>query len=72
MIEPRAGIFLGSMTARIRDELWKKACAGGKSGSCFQAWQSPTEQGFDFRVYGDHSREMVDLEGLHLVLIQKK
>ncbi|MFN9294983.1 MAG: type I-E CRISPR-associated endoribonuclease Cas2, partial [Planctomyces sp.] len=27
MLEPRAGIFRGSMTARIRDELWKKAVA---------------------------------------------
>ena len=69
MIEPKAGIFLGSMTARIRDELWKKALKDSRAGSCFQAWRSSTEQGFQFRTFGDTSREMVEFEGLHLVSI---
>ena len=67
MIEPKAGIFLGRTTARIRDELWKKAITESKSGSCLQIWNSPTEQGFQFRVFGEPSRELVEFEGLHLV-----
>ena len=69
MIEPKAGMFLGRMTARIRDELWKKAVDRAGDGACFQAWRSPTEQGFQFRTHGDRSRKMVDFEGLHLVSI---
>lgn len=67
MLEPKAGIFLGRMTARIRDELWKKAIKDRNGGSCLQAWRSPGEQGFQVRVFGEPSREIVDFEGLHLV-----
>ena len=68
MIEPKAGIFLGRMTARVRDELWEKAVKARREGSCLQIWSAPTEQGFSFRMAGDPSRELVELEGLHLVL----
>lgn len=67
MIEPKAGMFLGRMTARVRDALWEKAVKARKDGSCFQAWSAPTEQGFAFRTTGDGSRELVELEGLYLV-----
>ena len=71
MLEPKAGTFLGRMTARIRDELWKKAIAGCKDGGCFQAWSANNEQGFEFRTHGDLSRQMVEIDGLHLVSITK-
>jgi CRISPR-associated protein Cas2 len=69
MIEPKAAIFLGRMTARLRDKLWEKAVAGSREGACLQAWSSPGEQGFVVRTHGDGSRKMVDFEGLHLVSI---
>jgi CRISPR-associated protein Cas2 len=59
------------MTARIRDELWKKAIAGCKAGGCFQAWSTSNEQGFEFRTHGDLSRQMVEIEGLSLVSLTK-
>lgn len=72
MIEPKAGIFLGRMTARIRDELWKKAVAGRRSGACVQIWRSPTEQGFEFRTFGEPSRDFVEFEGLNLVSLARE
>ena len=69
MIEPKSGIFLGRMTARLRDKLWAKAVAGSQGGACLQAWNSPSEQGFVIRTFGDTSRKIVDLEGLHLVAV---
>ena len=71
MIEPKSGIFLGRMTARLRDKIWEKAVVGSKGGACLQAWSSPTEQGFIVRTHGDTSRKIVDLEGLHLVAIPR-
>ena len=71
MLEPKAGIFLGRMTTRIREELWKKATTGCKSGAVFQAWKSSNEQGFAFRTHGDLSRQMVEIEGLSLVSLTK-
>ncbi len=69
MIEPKAGIFLGRMTARLRDKLWEKAVAGSQGGACLQAWRSSGEQGFVVRAHGDTSRRIIDMEGLHLVAI---
>ncbi len=69
MIEPKAGIFLGRMTARIRDELWLKALAGCKGGAVLQMWSATGEQGFQFRAHGDTSRKLREFEGLHLVEI---
>jgi CRISPR-associated protein Cas2 len=60
------------MTARIRDELWKKAIAGSRSGACLQVWSSPTEQGFQFRTFGEPSRQFVEFEGLHLVSTRRE
>ncbi|QDU60461.1 CRISPR-associated endoribonuclease Cas2 [Planctomycetes bacterium Pan216] len=67
MIEPRAGTFLGRMSARVRDELWAKAIDGAKGGTCVQIWRANTEQGFAYRVFGEPQRRLVDIEGLHLV-----
>ncbi|MGO8691753.1 MAG: type I-E CRISPR-associated endoribonuclease Cas2e [Thermoguttaceae bacterium] len=72
MIEPKAGIFLGHLTARLRDKLWEKAVKGCKEGGCLQAWNSPSEQGFVVRTWGDTSRRIVEMEGLHLVAIPSK
>jgi CRISPR-associated protein Cas2 len=72
MIEPKAGIFLGHITARVRDELWKKAVAGRRTGACLQIWTAPTEQGFQFRSSGEASRELVDFEGLYLVATKQR
>ena len=70
MIEPKAGIFLGRVSTRVRDELWKKAIDKSKAGSCVQIWTTnQTEQGFSYRTHGDPTRQFVDLEGLHLVLL---
>jgi CRISPR-associated protein Cas2 len=72
MIEPKAGIFLGRITARLRDKLWEKAVAGSKGGACLQAWSSPGEQGFVVRTHGDTSRKIMDFEGLSLVAIPRQ
>jgi len=71
MIEPKAGIFLGRMTARLRDKLWTKAVGGSRGGACLQVWTTPGDQGFMFRTSGEASRSIVDLEGLHLVAIPR-
>ena len=72
MIEPKAGIFLGRMTARLRDKLWQKAVAGSRGGACLQAWNTPSEQGFTVRTHGDGSRKIIDVEGLSLVAVPHK
>ncbi len=72
MIEPKAGIFLGRVNARVRDKLWQKATEKSAGGACMVIWRSNNEQGFEYRTHGDLSRQMVDYEGLHLVLHRRE
>jgi CRISPR-associated protein Cas2 len=72
MIEPRAGVFVGDVSAMVRDRLWQKACWGAKGGGVMLLHTSQTEQGFSVRIFGDTTRDLVDWEGLTLVHIPKQ
>jgi CRISPR-associated protein Cas2 len=67
MIEVKAGVFLGRMTARVRDELWEAAVKGSKAGSCLQLWDTPSEQGYALRSHGEPSYAPVEFDGLTLI-----
>jgi CRISPR-associated protein Cas2 len=67
MIEPRAGVFVGKLSALVRDELWKMCLETRSIGGMIQVWSSANEQGFDARMFGETSRQLVDHEGLLLV-----
>ena len=60
LIEPKAGVFLGSPTARIRDKLWDKAIRKRKHGYVLQIWSDSSPQGYGFRSEGDSCRQMHD------------
>jgi len=72
MIEVKAGVFLGRMSARVRDELWEAAVKGCKTGSCFQAWDTPSEQGYALRAHGEPSYVPVGFDGLTLIRHPKR
>ena len=67
MIEPRAGVFVGKLSAVVRDLLWEKASKGAKGGAGILLFESKTEQGFSVRSFGEPDRELRDWEGLMLV-----
>lgn len=67
MIEPKAGVFVGKMSAMVRDRLWEKAEQSSKGGAGMMLHSSNTEQGFTVRTFGDTSRSIVDVDGLWLV-----
>lgn len=69
MIEPRAGVFVGKVSAMVRDKLWQKACGTSKGGGVTMIYTINNEQGFTIRTFGDTSRKIVDHEGLWLVCI---
>lgn len=72
MIEPRPGVFVGKVSAMVRDKLWDKACSGSKGGAAILIYPSPTEQGFTARTHGDPTRQLIDWEGLTLVRLPKR
>jgi CRISPR-associated protein Cas2 len=67
MIEVKAGVFVGRVTPRVRDELWEAAVKGSRRGSCLQLWDALNEQGYAMRSHGDPSYRPVDMEGLVLI-----
>ena len=69
MIEPKAGVFVGKLSAAVRDRLWEKAEKSAGEGAGMMIHTSNAEQGFDIRTFGDNSRSIVNMEGLWLVKI---
>ncbi len=67
LIEPHPGVFLGHLTAMVRDRLWERACAASRDGGIIQMWTTNNEQRFAVRVHGNTRREIVDMDGLQLV-----
>jgi len=67
MLEPQAGVFVGNLPARVRDQLWRKVERDVKEGSAVMLHSARTEQGFAVSVHGDRKRLPVDFEGLTLI-----
>lgn len=67
LIEPHAGVFVGHVSAMVRDKLWEKCCKSCKKGGIIQIWSTNNEQRFTMRVYGDTKRTLVDFEGIQLI-----
>jgi CRISPR-associated protein Cas2 len=67
LLEPKAGVFVGRVSAMVRDRLWEKACMRAEEGGCLMIFASNTEQGFQIRSWGRTARSIEDFEGLLLV-----
>lgn len=70
MLEVKAGVFVGKLSALVRDLLWEKCCEKSRSGICYQIYKTNTEQGFDMRMHGDSERSIIDVEGLKLIAVK--
>ena len=67
LIEPHVGVFVGKISALVRDKLWEMCCDASDGGGVILLWSTNTEQKFDIRTYGDTKRDIVDYDGIHLV-----
>ena len=72
LIEPHPGVFVGHISAMVRDRLWEKCCQKIKGGGAVQVWNSNTEQRFRIRIFGETRRAIVDYDGLKLVRLPLK
>lgn len=66
-IEVVPGIFVGTVSARVRDELWKAVCDTVADGAALLVHPAPTEQGFALRTAGTRRRVPIDFDGLTLI-----
>lgn len=67
LLEPKASVFVGSLSAMVRQRLWEKVCQSCPEGGALLVHQAQTEQGYRVLTHGDTTREVVDYEGLQLV-----
>jgi len=67
LIEPHPGVFVGHVSALVRDKLWEKCAKKVGEGGLIQLWSTNTEQRFAVRIWGQTDRQMVNMEGLWLV-----
>ncbi len=68
-LEPKAGVFVGRVSAMVRDRIWEKACRQAKDGGCLMIHTTNNEQGFKMLTWGRTTRTIEDFEGLYLVRI---
>ncbi len=69
LLEPQAGVFVGDVSAMVRDKLWDKCIGRRKGGAVLQIWTTNNEQGFRMRADGLLGREIVERDGLQLIRI---
>ncbi|MEU7428804.1 type I-E CRISPR-associated endoribonuclease Cas2e [Streptomyces sp. NPDC040750] len=61
------GIFVGSVSARVRDELWHAVTEVVGDGAAILIHPAATEQGYAIRTAGSRRRVPVDFDGLTLI-----
>lgn len=66
LLEINAGVYVGKVSARVREELWLRICQNIAQGRATMVFSTNNEQGLDFRVHNT-SWIPVDFEGVQLI-----
>jgi CRISPR-associated protein Cas2 len=67
LLEINTGVFVGKVSARVRDNLWKRVVQNVKNGRATLVYSTNNEQRMDFRIH--HStNDIIDFDGLKLVM----
>lgn len=61
------GLYVGTISARVREELWSAVSASVGDGAAVLIHPADTEQGFALRTAGQRRRHVVDFDGLQLI-----
>jgi CRISPR-associated protein Cas2 len=72
MLELRPGVFVGNISALVREKLWEMICQKIKGGAVTLLQSAANEQGYKIRTFGDTSRKVKDFDGLQLIVISEK
>jgi len=67
LLEISAGVFVGRVSARVRDLLWQRTVETVKSGRAIMVFAANNEQGLAFKVH-KHEWVPIDVEGVTLML----
>jgi CRISPR-associated protein Cas2 len=70
LLEVTPELYVGSVSAKVREELWTAVAASTADGTAVLAHPADNEQGFALRTAGTHRRHPLDFDGLTLVAFQ--
>lgn len=71
MIEPKPGVFVGKISALVREKLWEKIVSTSETGGGMLIYSNNNEQGYSVLSFGYMRRKIVNMDGLSLVKILK-
>lgn len=67
LLEVRPGVFVGNISAMVRDRLWRRVVERMRDGAGALIYRADTEQGFAIQTLGDRRYQAADFEGLTLI-----
>jgi CRISPR-associated protein Cas2 len=67
LMEISPGVFVGKISARVRQHMWTRVIDMTKNGRAIMAYATNNEQGLAFQVHNHHWTP-IDVEGIHLML----
>jgi len=67
LMEIAAGVYVGRVSARVRDKLWERVIDTCRGGRAVLVFSTNNEQRMDFRIHGE-TWEPIDFDGLKLML----
>lgn len=67
LLETKPGVFVGKISASVREKLWEKVCEDYKRTGALLLYSSDSEQGFRIEMCGDPKRSVIDIEGIQLI-----
>ena len=67
LLEVHAGVYVGDLSVKVREMIWRQVVAGIEEGSAVMTWSTNTEQGYDFTTIGKNRRVPLELDGVKLV-----
>ena len=67
LLEIRAGVYVGTFSKRVRENIWSQVEEGIEDGNALIVWRSAAEAGFEFKTVGKNRRVPSDFDGVQLV-----
>lgn len=67
LTEPAPGLYVGTISARVRDELWSAVADSVADGMAVCIHPADNEQKYAIHTAGHRRRKIIDLDGLQLI-----
>jgi len=71
LLEPHTGVFVGDVSAMVRDLLWELVQEKLRGGAAMLVYSTDSEQGYRIRTCGETRRSIVDFDGLQLIRVPR-